>query len=150
MLASSGVSPTLTKNIPNFARSDATITSNGRIIVIPMPTAAPLTAAISGLDERMRPTQSTSAGIPPEPSAVLLPGSTPSRRLPNVACMSAPAQNPRPAPVMTIAPTSSSSLAAVMAAAWSEAICGVHAFIRSGRLSVIRATRPWVAYSIVS
>ena len=52
-------------SIPNFARSDATITSKGRIIVIPIPTAAPLTAAIRGLDSRASATQSTSRGIPP-------------------------------------------------------------------------------------
>ena len=46
---------------------NATITSNGRIIVMPMPTAAPLTAATSGFDFRNRPTQSSVAGMPPEP-----------------------------------------------------------------------------------
>src|SRR4029077_18639404 len=54
-------------SIPNFARSLATITSKGRIIVMPMPTAAPLTAAIRGFDSRTSATQSTSRGMPTEP-----------------------------------------------------------------------------------
>ena len=97
-------------NIPNLARCEATIRSNGRIIVIPIPTAAPLTAAISGFESRISPTQSRPGGIPPErlPSPA---GSVPSSRLPNVSRMSAPAQKPRPAPVITIAPTWPSWLA---------------------------------------
>ena len=53
------------KNMPNRAVSDANKTSNGRIIVMPMPTAAPFTAAINGLDSRHIFTQSMPAGIPP-------------------------------------------------------------------------------------
>src|SRR5262249_13245045 len=48
VLASSGTSPTLMNSIPNFARSEATITSKGRIIVIPIPTAA-----VNGDDQRL-------------------------------------------------------------------------------------------------
>ena len=77
VLASSGTRPTLMKSMPNRARSEATITSHGRIIVIPMPTAAPFTAATSGFERRRSPTQSRLAGIPPEPPAVFSPGSTP-------------------------------------------------------------------------
>ena len=78
--------------------------------------------------------------MPPRPPAVSRPGSTPSIRDWNVACMSAPAQNPRPAPVVTIAPTAGSSLARLMASTCSSAIVGVHALSRSGRFSVITAT----------
>lgn len=60
----------------------------------------------------------------------------------NVSCMSAPAQKPRPAPVVTIAPTAGSSLARAMASVCSTAIVGVHALSRSGRLSVMIATSP--------
>src|SRR5712664_3916641 len=53
------------KSIPKRAFSEATITSKGRIMVMPMPTAAPLTAAMSGFDSRTRRTQSSPAGIAP-------------------------------------------------------------------------------------
>ena len=80
--------------------------------------------------------------MPPRPPAVSLPGSTPSMRDWNVASMSAPAQKPRPAPVVTMAPTAGSSLARVMASTCCSAIVGVQAFRRSGRLSVMTATSP--------
>jgi hypothetical protein len=78
--------------------------------------------------------------MPPDPSAVFAPGSTPSIRDLNVASMSAPAQNPRPAPVITIAPTSGSAFADSIARACSSAICGVQAFSRSGRFNVMSPT----------
>jgi hypothetical protein len=109
---------------------------------MPMPTAAPFTAATSGLDVRQRSTQSRPAGIPPSPPAVFAPGSSPPMRTENVASMSAPAQNPRPSPVITMAPTAGSSFAAPNASASSSAMCGVHAFSRSGRLSVTSETSP--------
>ena len=140
MLASSGTSPTLMKSMPNFAFSDATITSNGRIIVMPMPTAAPFTAATSGFERRSSPTQSRPAGMPPDPLCVSSPGSTPSIRDLNVASMSAPAQKPRPAPVMTMAPICGSAFASSIAVACSTAIAGVQAFSFSGRFSVMSAT----------
>ena len=92
------------------------MTSNGRIIVMPMPTAAPFTAAMSGFDfaAAARPNRASPA-CRPTPPAVLSPGSTPSMRVLNVASMSAPAQKPRPAPVMTIAPTAGSAFAASIA-----------------------------------
>ena len=68
-----GTSPTLMKSMPSFAFSEATMTSNGRIMVSPMPTAAPFTAATSGFDSRQSFTQSRPAGMPPSPSAVFLP-----------------------------------------------------------------------------
>ena len=113
MLANSGTSPILMKNMPKRARSEATITSNGRIIVRPTPTAAPFTAAISGFDSRTSATQSSPRGRPPSPPAVSSPGSRPSSRDWKVSAMSAPAQKPRPAPVTTIAPTSRSCVGAL-------------------------------------
>ena len=55
--------------------------------------------------------------------------------------MSAPAQNPRPAPVTTMAPIDGSSLAAVIASVSSRIMRGVHVFSFSGRLSVRSSTR---------
>ena len=140
VLASSGTRPMRMKNIPNFACSEATITSKGRIMVMPTPTAAPFTAATSGFDARNSATQSTRAGRPPCPRAVSSPESTPSRRVWKVSCMSAPAQKPRPAPVITIAPTAGSALARSSASTCSSDIRGVQALRRSGRFSVISAT----------
>ena len=54
--------------------------------------------------------------------------------------MSAPAQKPRPAPVTMMAPIDGSSLAASTTVVSSPIIVGVHAFIRSGRFSVMRST----------
>jgi hypothetical protein len=55
------------------------------------------------------------------------------------ASISAPAQNARPAPVSTMTRTSSSRLAAVIASRTSCSMIAVHAFMRSGRLSVMVA-----------
>jgi hypothetical protein len=54
--------------------------------------------------------------------------------------MSAPAQNPRPAPVSTITRTASSSAAAFIASRTSRSISARQAFSRSGRLRVTTAT----------
>jgi hypothetical protein len=55
------------------------------------------------------------------------------------ASMSAPAQNARPAPVSTMTRTLSSPAAASIALRTSCSMIGVHAFIRSGRFSVMVA-----------
>jgi hypothetical protein len=55
------------------------------------------------------------------------------------ASISAPAQNARPAPVSTMTRTLSSSAAAAIAWRTSRSMVAVHAFMRSGRLSVIVA-----------
>jgi hypothetical protein len=109
---------------------------------MPMPTAAPFTAATRGFERRASATQSRPAGMPPCPAAVSPPGSVPSMRVLNVASMSAPAQNPRPAPVITIAPIARFPFARSIASACSAPMCGVHAFSRCGRFSVISATSP--------
>ena len=56
------------------------------------------------------------------------------------SCMSAPAQKPRPAPVTTIARTRSSSAHCSSSPKYACSISAVHAFRRSGRLSVNSAT----------
>jgi hypothetical protein len=62
--------------------------------------------------------------------------------------MSAPAQNPRPAPVKTIIRTFSSFSASLIAARTSRSMTAVQAFNLSGRLSVIVATRSATWYSV--
>ena len=59
--------------------------------------------------------------------------------MPFSASISAPAQNARPAPVSTMTRTSSSAAAASIAWRTSRSMIGVHAFMRSGRLSVMVA-----------
>ena len=106
-----------------------TIWSIGRHIVTPMPTAGPLIAATIGLDARTELHPVEAARHPADARRPCrCPGSLPSMRDWNVASMSAPAQNPRPAPVVTMAPTAGSSLARVMASTCSSAIVGVQAF----------------------
>ena len=129
-------------SMPSFAFSEARITSKGRIMVRPIPTHAPFTAATIGFESRTSRTQSTPAGMPPEPPAVSLPGSTPSMRVWKVSSMSAPAQKPRPSPVITMAPIRSFALARSIAWACSSAMRGVQAFSLSGRASVRIATSP--------
>ena len=138
-LASSGVSPIFTNAIPNFAASEATIKSMGKIMVAPMPTLAPFTAAINGLDSRTKPIQSRT-GV----------RSTPSMRALKLSRMSAPAQKPRPAPVTTMAPTAGSALQRSMASTNSSFIRAVQAFSRSGRFSVSTATLPSISNRICS
>jgi hypothetical protein len=137
--------PILTNTRPSFAASDTTMISKGKIIVTPIPTAGPFTAAINGFDERTSEIQSSPDESPPIPPAVSAPGSRPSRRDLNVCSISAPAQNPRPSPVTTIAPIPRSLFARPMASAISWLICGVHAFSRSGRFSVMRPMGACVA-----
>ena len=62
--------------------------------------------------------------------------------------MSAPAQNPRPAPVKTMTRTFSSFSAAAIAARTSCSITAGQAFHWSGRLSVIVAIRSATSYCV--
>ena len=62
------------------------------------------------------------------------------------ASMSAPAQNARPAPVSTMTRTSSSAAAVSMAWRTSRSMIGVHAFMRSGRFSVMVAIFSLTSY----
>jgi hypothetical protein len=59
--------------------------------------------------------------------------------------MSAPAQNPRPAPVRTITRTASSRAASPIARRTSPPITSVHALSFSGRFSVIVAMRSFTS-----
>ncbi len=134
----SGTIPRRTNTKPMRAPSAASRMSIGSVIVMPTPTAGPLIAAITGLvHAKIR-----SATCPPPSRGISCSSVTRSRQsnvLPSAA-RSAPAQNPRPAPVTTIARTSSSPSARSNASISSRPIVGVNAFRRSGRLSVIVST----------
>ena len=141
----SGTIPRRAKTNPIFAPSAASRTSMASVIVIPTPTAGPLMAAITGLVESKR----RRVNWPP-PSRGTSPSAWRSRQskvLPPRS-RSAPAQNPRPAPVTTIALTPSSASACSSASISSDCMVGVNAFSRSGRLSVIVRTRSATSYWI--
>lgn len=141
-LASSGTKPIFTKRMLSLAEALATMKSIANTWVSPTPTAGPLIAATIGFDARIWRTQ--------PPTFELLLVSLSSTRALKTASISAPAQNPRPAPVRTIPTTSSSSFAALMACASSAPICGVHAFKRSGRCMVSTHTESINSVRIVS
>jgi len=102
VLANSGTSPILMKNMPKRARSEADDHVEGQH----HRQTDPDRSAIHGGDQRLRFAhqrhQSSPRGSPPSPPAVSSPGSRPSRRDWKVSAMSAPAQKPRPAPAMTV------------------------------------------------
>ena len=64
--------------------------------------------------------------------------------------MSAPAQNPRPAPVTTIERTSSRATHSSSRSKYRVCNAGVHAFSRSGRFSVSSATPSVISHSTIS
>jgi hypothetical protein len=107
------------------------------VIVSPTPTAGPLIAAITGLVQSNR----RSVKVPP-PSRGTAPSASRSRqsKVEPPPSRSAPAQKARPAPVKTIARTSSSASARSIASISSRCIVGVQAFSRSGRSRVIVRT----------
>ena len=139
--------PMRPKTKPMRALSDARRKSIASVMVAPMPTAAPLIAAITGLvqlkiDSVTRPPVSRTplwiAGSSRRSCISLSVGRWVSSRpktLPPTD-KSMPAQKARPAPVTTTARTVSSALAPLNAASSSFAISTVNAFILSGRLSV--------------
>ena len=90
--AASGTSPRRVKTNPNRALCAAMRMSIGSVIVTPMPTAGPLTAAITGLRHRAM----ASAVTPPGNRGGRL-----SRNERTPAARSAPAQKARPRPVTT-------------------------------------------------
>ena len=144
--AASGTIPTRPKTKPNRADSAAMRMSMGRVRVAPMPTAGPLTAAITGLRSAANGSDATppaSRGTPPMSSLRGPGGRSRVRRSANVPGpppRSAPAQKARPAPVTTTTRTASSASAAAATAASSAAMVRVKVFSRSGRCSVTVAT----------
>ena len=144
----SGTMPTRPKMKPKRAWSEASRMSIDSSIVAPMPTAGPLTAAITGFLQPMM----ASATRPPEsrtPSAAAgsawqmsmsasvgsLSWAKPKGLAPSLP-RSMPAQKPLPSPVTMTTRTASSSLARPKASISSSAICSVKAFSICGRFSV--------------
>jgi hypothetical protein len=121
-------------------------TSIGRVIVAPMPTAAPLIAAMTGLRSAANASDATpprSRGTPPIDWLSGPSGRFSIRPLSNVPApplRSAPTQNAAPAPVTSTTRTASSASAAAQIRASSSAIVPVKALRRSGRSSVTVAT----------
>ena len=108
---------------------------------MPMPTAAPFTAATIGFERRSSATQSRPAGMPPEPPAVSSPGSSPSMpRLERLLHVGAGAEaaaraghdDRADARIRVGAPRSRRPA--------RRAMRGVQAFSFSGRFSVMSAT----------
>ena len=136
----SGTMPRRENTKPNRADVLASRMSMGSSMVAPRPAATPFTAAITGLVQakirkvRRPPPSRKSATSSAQPrsfgSKVLAPPET-----------SAPAQNALPAPVTTTAPTSGSASTRSKASMSSSRISVVTEFSRSGRFSVIVATR---------
>ena len=157
----SGTMPRRTKTKPKRASVDAIRISAGKSMVTPMPTAGPLTAAITGFREEKilsvtRPPVSRAASSPRSgATSGSVGGAGRSRRAirSNVAppaARSAPAQNARPAPVTMIARTESSASAWSKAAMSSRAMSSVKALSFSGRLRVMVRTSSEVSQRIVS
>src|SRR3954454_5959458 len=120
------------------ARSDTSTRSQCASMVNPSPTAAPLTAASSGLGKSW--SVSTKAGKPERS------GSVPRASSGTVSAISrraVPAQNALPAPVSTTTPTASSAAAARSASADAWYSASLNAFARSGRSKVMRRARSW-------
>src|SRR5271166_6652360 len=156
----SGTMPRRTKTKPKRASVEAIRMSMGRSMVTPMPTAGPLTAAITGFSDAKilsvtRPPASRAAsslrsgapsgsvgGVSQSRRAALSKAAPPAER-------SAPAQKARPAPVTMIARTVSSASAWSKASMSSLAIASVKALSLSGRLSVIVKTPTEVSQAIV-
>ena len=98
--------------------------SIGRVIVRPTPTAAPLIAAIDGLrHSKIASTKRRGAAPAGAQPNIVDPCSAPNAPAP--AEMSAPAQNPRPAPVTMITRTASSMSARSNASESSRPIWAV-------------------------
>jgi hypothetical protein len=137
VLASSVTTPRCTKAKLSFASFAAIRRSHCRGIVSPIPTAAPLMAAMMGLRifqgwmSRTRASGGKTSCASPLSRPVKVPSPPP---------RSAPAQKARPAPVTMMARTESSSSRRLKARMSSAPICGVKAFSRWGRFSVSSAT----------
>ena len=134
----SGTMPRRANTNPKRAFSLARRMSIGNVIVTPTPTAGPLIAPITGfLLAKIRSVSSPppSRGTPESAITSLPPRLNVSPPLDR----SAPAQNPRPAPVTITARTSSSASIRSNASIISFIITPVNALSCSGRFSVIVA-----------
>ena len=159
--AASGTMPMRPNTKPIRARVDAMRASIGSVIVAPMPTAAPLIAAMTGLVQRWtasdtRPPVSrtpsricgSSARVRRSASVGLSDSSSP-KTLPS-PFRSMPAQKALPEPVTTMARTASSALARSYAEMSSLAMVTVKALRWSGRLRVNVRMPSWTVQPRVS
>ena len=127
----------------NRADGDAKHTSPVSAMTNPRPAAAPLTAMTTGIPTSSAPVGSSSQAVSEtNPSRASGPWASTER--------SAPEQKPRPAPVTTATRTFGSASASRRARAYAEPISEVIALRRSGRFSVMRATRSRTSMSTQS
>ena len=136
LLHASRTTPRLVNTKPIRASVDANRTSIGNVMVAPIPTPGPLIAPMTGF------LHSYSRSVNRPPPSRQLSGSSSGYRLETSKLFapderSAPAQNPRPAPVIMTARMSSSSSARSTASINSYSIWRLNAFSRSGRFRVI-------------
>ena len=133
----SAIRPSFTNIWENLACGDARRMSQSSAKSIPMPTAAPLTAAIVGLRHSRN---ICASGVIPGRTSLSHSRVASMRGSPHAFSTSSPAQNARPAPVTTTARTSASRSTSANASMSCSPISKVAAFNRSGRLSVTVAT----------
>src|SRR5262249_31675288 len=128
--AASGIRPRLTNGVEKNASEPATTKSQWNSIVVPTPTATPLTAATIGLLQRTSVGRKSSAGRlrPPELSAAL-----------RKSARSLPAENAPGTPAISTQRTESSAFAPSSAAVIASYMASVSAFFLSGRF--IRTVR---------
>ncbi len=133
LLAASGTRPRLTKGIENAALSPAYTRSQWNSMVVPMPTAGPHTAAISGLGKAAMPRRKRNTGES-SPAGLFLRKSS----------MSLPAENTVSCPWMTTTRVAASSAACAMAVASASYMATLMEFLRSTRLKVsVRTPASW-------
>src|SRR6266849_1538727 len=136
----SGTKARLTKGIWNFALSPAYTKSQCVSMVVPPPTAAPCTAAISGLSKSVRAFISRACGDSPGPGGFFRTSST-----------SLPAHNESPAPCQSTTRIPSSVAASLKRSARVAYMLEVIAFFFSGRFNSTRRMPPerWVIISLI-
>src|SRR5215472_16430383 len=122
--AASGIRPRLTNGVEKYASEPATTKSQWNSMVVPTPTATPLTAATIGLLQRTSAGRKRSAGRlrPPELSTAL-----------RKSARSLPAENAPGTPAISTQRTESSAFAPSSAAVIASYMPSVSAFFLSGR-----------------
>src|ERR1041384_48057 len=133
----SGTSPRLTKGNWNFALSPAKTKSQCVSRVVPPPTAAPFTTAITGLSRLSSAFPRVACGLSPAFGGFC-----------RKSCTSLPAENESPAASQITTRISSSFAASLSASASAMYIAEVIAFFFSGRFTVTRKMLPFVSVKI--
>ena len=133
----SAVKPMRTNASANRASVEASRMSHSSAMSMPLPIAAPLTAAIVGVARAsMISTSGVSGGCGPASSRITVS----MRGSPQAAVTSSPAQNAAPSPVTTMARTSGHASASRSTSCNSSSMSNVTALRAAGRSSVIVAT----------